>query len=207
MNATIRLGRPDDLDGVLDVRARLRMDPSRGAEGGFLLGSPPEVYRQLLANGRVRVLDVGGVVGFSVTLDDPRVRASEIWEKRHEIETALDVAAFEPLRVGYFDQLAVLPSHRRSLEAGALAYRSLADLLADHDAVFVTTVREPVWNRAAWPFLARVGAAWIGRIDEVYPEVGALVSDVHVITRAAFEVATAEPRRPIVREVIRLAGT
>jgi hypothetical protein len=202
----IRTGTPADLDGVLDVRRQLRLDAARGAEGGFLLGSLPEVYLQLLADGRVTVLDDHGLAGFSVTLDDARVRTSELWEKRHAIATDLDAAVIEPLRIGYFDQLGVLPRARRSLHAAALALRSLAALFDDHDVVFVTTVREPVLNRAAWPYLARVGAAHIGRIDEVYPEIGALVSDVHLIPRAAFRDRLAAARRPSEVAVIRLAG-
>jgi hypothetical protein len=203
----IRKGTVDDLPAILEVRRQLRLDPSRGAEGGFLLGSPPDVYREFLAGGRVHVLDSDGIVGFSVTLDDARFRASELWEKRHLVASDLDPAALEPLRIGYFDQLGVLLRARRSLAAAALAFRSLADLLADHDIVFVTTVREPVFNRAAWPYLARVGAVHIGRIDEIYPEIGALVSDVHLITRAAFTEKTGGDQRRAVREVIHLAGS
>lgn len=188
--ARLRRAEIGDLASMLAIKRALPMpDGSDTNSGGFLLGSDEATYARLLAVARVWLLERDGVaVGFSVTLDDPVLRASPVWARREHIEWA---AGFEPdalldRRIAYFDQLAVLPQLRSRYWGAALAVRALSELIddADHELVLTTTVVEPIVNRAALPYLARVGAREVGRIVEHYAEVGTIVSAIHLIEAA-----------------------
>jgi hypothetical protein len=187
-HARLRRGVLADLGAVLAIKRALPMpSASEGAtnSGGFLLGSDERTYAELLMVARVWLLEVDdAAVGFSVTLPDPVLRASPVWARKDQIEWTDD---FDPtpalaLRIGYFDQLAVLPRLRSRYWGAALALRALAELIddEDHELVLTTTVLAPIVNRAALPYLARVGARMVGKLDERY-EVGPIVSAIHVI--------------------------
>ena len=188
-HASLRRGTLSDLDAVLAIKRALPMPQAEhGAtnSGGFLLGSDERTYAELLAVARVWLLEVdGAAVGFSVTLPDAVLRASPVWARKDQIAWTPD---FDPipslaLRIGYFDQLAVLPRLRSRYWGAALALRALAELIEDeeHELVLTTTVLAPIVNRAALPYLARVGARTVGQLAETYAGVGAIVSAIHVI--------------------------
>ena len=187
--ARLRRTTPDDLDAIVAIKRSLPMPRAeQTSTGGFLLGSEAEAYRTLLAVARGWLLEVDGLAaGFALTLDDAILRQSPVWQRRATIawDPAFDVAAATSRRLGYFDQLAVLPTVRRRYWGAALALRALAELFdeAGHELVLTTTVVEPVCNRAALPHLARVGARQRGRVEERYPDAGRVVSAVHVIER------------------------
>jgi ribosomal protein S18 acetylase RimI-like enzyme len=189
--ARLRRAGPGDLAALVAIKRALPM-PSAGAaeggqtrSGGFLLGSEEATYRQLLAVARLWLLELDDApVGFTVTLDDPTLRASPVWARRQTIAwDDFDPEAALERRVAYFDQLAVLPRVRSRYWGAALALRALAELIEDegHELVLTTTVIEPIVNRAALPYLRRVGARRVGRLDEDYPGVGRVVSAIHVI--------------------------
>lgn len=192
MSAQPRLRRAtaDDLDAVLALKRALPMP--RAAEtqsGGFLLIGERGSYARLFELARIWLLELDGeVVGYCVTLDDAILRVSPLWARRAEIQwrPSFDPTPLHERRVAYFDQLALSPVARRRFWGAALALRALIELIdgAGHDAVLTTTVLEPIVNRAALPYLARVGAREVGRLEERYPEVGSLVSAIHLIEAA-----------------------
>jgi ribosomal protein S18 acetylase RimI-like enzyme len=187
---TLRRAVAADVADLVHVRTVMRLRPGGDTRGGFLLGTSAEGYQLLVAHARVWVLDTPeGVGGFAVALPDPLVRGSELWQRRAGIVwDGLDPRAIEDARVGYYDQLAVLPRWRAHPAAGALALRALADLFREgHGHVFFTTVRAPVENRAALPFLARVGARRVGWVEERYPEIGPLESWVYHLDQGTFD--------------------
>ena len=196
---------PADLDAILAVKRRLRLDPSAdpasATRGGFLLGASPEQYTRLIAGGETRVLtDDGVVVGFSAALDDGALRSSDLWQRRAQIELgdhAPLLAELERLPLAYLDQLALLPDPKYRLCGVLLAYHALADLFAGGCGLVITTVvAEPVHNLASRPLLAAVGALQVGRIAESYESVGAITSDVFIVPRAALDPDTqTDPRR------------
>jgi ribosomal protein S18 acetylase RimI-like enzyme len=210
--ARLRRATPDDLDALLRIKRGLPMP--RGEQstsaGGFLLGSEAEVYRELLTLARIWLLEVDGdAVGFSLTLDDPLLRASPIWARRSAItwDPSFDVETALGLRLAYFDQLAVLPAVRRRYWGAALALRALAEQFDDagHELVLTTTVVEPIINRAALPYLARVGARELGRLAEDYPGVGRVVSAIYGITVEAYReqlAALADAGRPATLRIL-----
>lgn len=198
---TLRRATLTDLDAMLALEASLPM--SRQAAdtraGGFLLDADPDRLRAYLGIGCVWLLELGGqLAAFSLALDDPSLRASPLWAQRERIAWA---PAFEPRlralegedppRVAYLHQLAAQPARRPRYWSAALGLRALFDLFdeRDHAIVLTTTVREPVLNRAALSYLARVGAREVGSLDERYPELGRLRSSVHAIEVADFHAA------------------
>lgn len=211
-DARLRRATAADLDAVVAIKHSLPMPSGeRTSAGGFLLGSEVEVYAALLEVARVWLLEVEGrAAGFSLTLDDPVLRASPIWARREAIEWGpdFDVEAAVGLRVAYFDQLAVLPAIRRRYWGAALALQALAELFdeAGHELVLTTTVIEPIVNRAALPYLARVGARRCGVIEEHYPTAGRVVSAIHAIEAERYRehFAALAGGRPATRRIVAL---
>jgi len=195
--ARLRRATPADVDALIEIKRGLPMPRAeQTSEGGFLLGSELETYRALLEVARVWLLEVEHrVVGFAMTLDDPVLRQSPVWARRDAIVWApsFDVEAALARRITYFDQLGVLPAFRHRYWGAALALRALAEQFdeAGHDLALTTTVIEPIINRAALPYLARVGARELGRVNEHYPGVGSIVSAVHVIEASCYRERTA----------------
>jgi hypothetical protein len=204
-HARLRRATPDDLARVLAIKQALPMPRDRQLtrQGGFLIGADASGYAQLLALGHAWLLErEGEAIGFSLTLPDELLRASPLWSRRDRIRwhPDFDPAPWLAGRIGYFDQLALLPGYRERYYGAALALRALAELIVEHDhaLVLTTTVVEPIVNMAALPLLARVGAREVGRLDEHYDDVGAIVSALHAIEaeRATLLLREAAKRPP-----------
>ncbi|HEY7769888.1 hypothetical protein [Longimicrobium sp.] len=180
----IRPAQPGDVDGMLRIKRELKLDSTGDAPGGgFLLGATREQYEFLVANAQVLALtdDDGVLGGFAIALPDGVLRATDVWARRRSIAWGDgDWDALEDARVAYFDQLAMRPGPRHRTYAPALALAALEQLAATgHHHLFATVVREPVMNLASPPLLQAIGAARVGTIDEDYPEVGRILSDVY----------------------------
>jgi len=211
---TLRRGIPSDLEGVLAVKRALPMPQGDCTQsGGFLIGCDPHAYLQLLNLGRVWILErTQEVVGFSVTLSDELLRTSSMWSRRAEInwKSNFDPAPWLNQRIGYFDQLAVLPGKSLRYWGTALALRSLLELFDEqhHALVLTTTVIEPIVNAAALSFLGRVGAQTVGTISESHVEHGNFVSAVHALEATTCHVrlaASAQPKRQAKATILELA--
>lgn len=204
-NLRLRPGEPGDAEAMLAIKRRLKMRPDPGddaqsSRGGFLLGSTRTQYEALIAGAQVDVLlDGAAVVGFVTALPDAALRQSDLWLRRGQIAGGLgaaEVAALEALQLGFLDQLALLPDPKYRLCAPALAYRAVTRLIGGGcELVFTTVVARPVRNLVTRPLLAAVGAIQLGSIEEQYPEVGAITSDVFCITRAALVPGDGDARR------------
>lgn len=211
-DARLRRATPADLDAIVAIKRSLPMPSGeRTTAGGFLLGSEVEVYRELLELARVWLLEVDGrPAGFALTLDDAVLRGSPLWARREAIEwdPGFDVATALELRVAYFDQLAVLPTVRNRYWGAGLALQALAEQfeVGQHDLVLTTTVLEPIVNRAALPYLARVGARRCGRIEEHYPDAGRVVSAIYAIEADRYRehLAALAERGPATRRIVSL---
>lgn len=184
----LRPARPDDVPGLLAVKRSLRMAPGAGetSRGGFLLGADADAYRQAIHRASTWVLaDADGVQGFAIVLPDPVFRAGPIFARRDRVRWRLDdLDRLLAGRLAYYDQLAVRrggPLHRRW--GAALALAALWPVIETHDHLVTTTVLAPVRNLAAVPYLKRVGGRPVGDLDEVYPEIGPLVSQLWLAER------------------------
>jgi hypothetical protein len=207
----LRPAAADDVGGMMAVKRELRIGADAAGTapaGGFLLGASAEQYAFFVEHARVLVLEggAGEIGGFAVALPDAVVRASDLWARRRSIAWAGGGwDAVEDERVGYFDQLAVRPSRRFRAYAPALALAALDGLAASgHRHVFATTVREPFVNTASLPLLRAAGARRVGEIEETYPEVGRILSDVHHLPVSPDTVRTLADATPLGRRVMRM---
>jgi hypothetical protein len=190
-----------DVPALLAIKQRLQLHAGAPTRGGFLLGASPEQYTRLIASGHTCVLTCDGVVvGFTAALADAELRASDLWQRRGQIDLGTHhplLSELERLPLAYLDQLAILPEPGLAVFGVLLAYHALASLFATGCAVVITTVvDEPVRNLASRPLLAAVGALQVGRIAEHYEAFGAITSDVFIVPRAALDPdAQDDPRR------------
>lgn len=189
----LRLARPVDLDAIAEIKLHLRMradgDTGQSSRGGFLLGTTRAQYARLIAGGHTWVLaDDERVVGFAAALPDAELRASELWQRRHQLGLGEDLRALEDLPLGYLDQLAIVPDPKYRIGGVVLAYQVVASLFTAGCAFVVTTVVDkPVRNLASRPLLAAIGALQLGSIEEQHEDVGAITSDVFMVSRAALD--------------------
>ena len=195
----LRPARPADVPEMLAVKAALRFtDAGSGARGGFLLGSDAEGYLQRIAVGSAWVLEgaaPGRLEGFAIVLPDAVFRASEVWQRRAAVcWSGADPEVLSAHRLCYYDQLAVRRG-RFGLRrwSAALAMTALAAILDEHDFLVTSTVRAPVRNLAAVGFIERLGGRVVGQLDEHYPDVGALVSDIWLVERGGVRAYLREP--------------
>lgn len=185
----IRRARLDDVEGMLALKSALTFSESMGdsTRGGFLLGTDASGYRLRIQHGIAWVLDDGTIKGFAIILPDAPFRQSEVWQRRDVVRWQIDPQVLVDSTLGYYDQLAVTRRGGRRY-ASALALTALVDLMeqgADH--LVTATVTAPIVNLAAVPYLQRLGGQCVGRLDEHYPVIGALVSDIWVVSRQGYE--------------------
>lgn len=196
-----------DVAGLMRVKAALPLEG--GGRGGFLLGSSEAGYRALIGGAHVLVLERGNEVqGFATSLPDAALQASDFWSRRAAIRfTGLDPASLASRRLGYFDQLAVLPDPRLARWAPVLGFAALTWLIQDGcEHVFATTVTRPVVNPAALTLLRAVGATRVGEIEEVYDGVGRVISTVHHLEVGDSETAERLARHPLAVRLTAAAG-
>ncbi len=192
----LRKARPEDATAMVAIKDQLPLTLSDGSTstGGFLLGTDEATYREYINTSWCLVAEhEGRVIGFGIILPDAVLRASDIWLRRNEAAWQEDIAAYERQQLCYFEQFAFLRGHRRT--AIALAYHlTMWACDAGCETLFTTTVRKPVLNLAAVPFVYAAGGHKAGCIDEIYPVVGQILSDIYVVPTAAFRAnAAAHP--------------
>lgn len=189
MNTRIRKALPEDAPALVAIKEQLPM-PATDDEtqsGGFLLGTDEATYRFYIENAFCLVAEVdGSVVGFGILLPDAMLRASDVWQRRQQASWEINLALYENKKLGYVEQLAFLPGHRKLVIS--LAYNLLCWVFEQgYEVLFTTTVREPVLNLAAVPIILKGGGKKAGSIDEVYPVVGRICSDIYLVEKVWFE--------------------
>lgn len=225
IDARVRPATLDDVEAIFAVKRDLMITPGTQAmamsRGGFLLGSSREQYASFITNASVLVLEAGGrVQGFSVTLPDEVLRKSDLWTRREQIDwqeslgsSPEDASLFADLltgRIGYFEQLALLPFAPLRIYAPAFALCAALDLArSGHRHIFTTVVAGPVANPAPLPLLRIIGARRLGRIREEYPDVGAILSDIYHLDTARwnFGVGPDSPLFALRQRIARMVRT
>lgn len=188
MNQKIRKSIPQDAEHFVKIKERLPLaSPNQHSEqGGFLLGTTLETYQLYIKHGFcLSALEDDTLVGFGILLPNDMVRKSEIWEKRSSAKWSLDISVLENNSIAYIEQLAFLKGFRKLVLA--LSYRLMHHAFESGARyVLTTTVRKPVVNKAAIPLIRAAGGQLSGNIDEVYPEVGPINSDIFLMEKKAF---------------------
>lgn len=173
------------------VRLKNRMPMPLGGEetatGGFILGTNEESYQFYIAHGMALVCEKEGeIVGFGIIFPDDMVKVSEVWHKRalatwfEEVLPELEIS-----KVAYFEQLAFLPDYRRY--AVELTFQLMNGVFGEgHEVLLATTVRKPVLNMAAVPFIRAVGGRLVGNINEDYQGMGEINSDIYMVRKGEY---------------------
>jgi len=202
MKTRLRTAELRDIPDMLRIKNALAFNGGSAisTNGGFLLGSDEAAYREYVQHACCMLAEEEmGAVGFGIMLPDAVFRASEIWKKKDKLAGAAQLNELNNLKICYFEQLAVLPVHRSC--AVMLAHGLATAMFGNgHDMMISTTVHAPIENRAAWPFLLAAGADKVARIEETYPGVGNITSDIWLLTRERFE--TILPRHPLYNRLI-----
>ncbi len=181
----IRRGVLSDSEQFVAIKNALPMpEVSTADHGGFILGTNSATYRYYIEHSICYVAEKDRVVGFAIILPDSLVRESDIWKKRAEADFLISLSDIEHRPICYFEQLAFLPEYR--FAAARTAFAAAKEAFAVHDFMFMTTVNKPVENKAALRFIRTVGGIPIGQINELYPKVGHIVSDIHLIESRVF---------------------
>lgn len=188
---------PADAVWMHRIKEQLPIDLNGDAtsKGGFLLGTTIEQYRHYIAEAHCLVAEVDdAVVGFGIIITNDALRRSDVWVRRQQASWNIELSKYEPLHLTYFEQLGFLAGYKRL--AIKLAYKLIRTVFDEGcDALFTTTVHEPIKNLAAVPFIQAADGTLAGNIDEEYPVIGHINSDIYVIERAIFYESTA--RHPL----------
>lgn len=192
MKRKIRKAILNDASAYLGINHKLPVVSEKDnatSTGGFLLGTDFETYQSYIDLGFCyTALAEDKIVGFGVMFPNETVKTSDLWMKRKNANWLIDIAKLEKCNISYIDQLAFLKGNSRS--AIILAYNMIKHSFKfGSEYVITTTVREPMHNLAAIPFIKAAGGKVVGTIDEYYPVVGDIKSDLHLISAEAFYVA------------------
>lgn len=189
MNRKIRKARIEDAEAFIAIKDQLSFQKSDGSstKGGFLLGTDLNTYRKYIRESLCYVAEVDEkVVGFGIVIHNEQMRASDIWTRRHQAKWTIDIDEYEQNNLCYFEQLAFLPGYRSLVVL--LAYQMAKESLdSGAEFMFTTTVQKPIINLAAVPFILSVEGKKVGQIDEVYPIVGQILSDIYLVDLKFFK--------------------
>ncbi len=183
MKIKIRKAIASDVDGFVSIKDQLplRYTDGRITRGGFLLGTDGKTYLHYILNDYCLIAEKDGhMIGFGIILKDSSVKRSDIWQRRFDAQWNIKIEDFEKKNICYFEQLAFVNGYSR--EVIKLAYNLVCwAFAAGHQHLFTTTVREPILNLAAVPYIIKASGSLVGHIHENYPLIGAIRSDIYKI--------------------------
>ncbi len=201
MRTRLRKATPDDAKAFLYIKEQLplMLNEDNTSSGGFLLGTDEATYIDYINSSYCMVAEEDNkVIGFGIIFPDEKLRESEVWIRRHSASWSIDLTKYESRSLCYFEQFAFLTGHKRA--AVALAYHITNWAFSNgHQTLFATTVNKPVKNLAAIPFVHAANGCLAGNIDETYPVIGHINSDIHLVEADDFyEQAMKHPLYPMV---------
>jgi len=187
MNPNIRRSILEDASEFIKIKERLPLSTQddHNNQGGFLLGTDIETYKFYISHGICLTAIADEVVGFGIMLPNAIVKQSELWEKRKYVDWSVDLKTLENSNISYLEQMAFLKGHKKLTLI--LAYNLLHDAFEKGaEYVLTTTVRKPVINVAAVPLILAAGGKKVGNIDEIYPQIGDINSDIYLMGKETF---------------------
>lgn len=188
MKPNIRKSTLDDAHGFVRIKNKLPISKENKytKQGGFLLGTDYRTYKVYIENGHCLTAIVDDeIVGFGIILPHHLVKNSELWKKRHLVNWSINFNDIEYKNVSYIEQLAFLKGNRKL--SVILSYNLVKSVFdSGTDFILTTTVKKPIMNTAAIPYIKSIGGVKIGNIDEFYPTVGTINSDIYLIEKDTF---------------------
>jgi hypothetical protein len=195
MKINIREARISDAPSFILIKEQLSFKNINGTntKGGFLLGTNLKEYKNFITNDFCLVAEIENkIIGFGIVLKNESVMKSDIWLKRNQVSWAVDFNKFPIENICYFEQLAFLNNY--SLTVIKLAYKLINMAFENHSVLITTTLNKPILNLAAVPYILKVGGAKIGFVNEIYPEIGPISSDVYLIERSKYRINVLETK-------------
>lgn len=188
MSVKIRRALLEDTHRFLFIKEQLSFTKVDGSTttGGFLLGTDLASYQAYITNDYCLVAEKNGlVIGFAIVINNDHLKQTDLWTKRHLAQWDIDIESFVKESVCYFEQLAFLYGYSRSVME--ICLKMMEWILTTHDYLFTTTVHSPILNLAAVPYILRAGGQKIGTIDEHYPIIGYIKSDIYKIDKFIYQ--------------------
>jgi hypothetical protein len=188
MKQKIRKSTVKDAQDFVQIKTKLPIPKNKESakQGGFLLGTDINTYKFYIENGNcLSAIFNNEIVGFGIILPNQLVIKNDLWEKRKQVNWSINFEEIENSNVSYLEQLAFLRGHRKlSLILSYNLVKSVFDNGSDY--ILTTTVKEPIMNVAAIPYISAIGGYRIGNIDEDYPSVGRINSNIYLIEKEIF---------------------
>ncbi len=188
MNPKIRKSVAEDAKHFMAIKNQLSLNNATDTtmDGGFILGTDLNTYQFYVENGIcLTATNNNKIVGYGIVLPFTLVKQSELWLKRKSVQWDIELEEIETKNIAYFEQLAFLKGNRKL--SMLLAYKISKTAFDDGaDYILTTTVKEPILNLAAVPYIKGVGGKLVGRIDEVYPNYSNIISDIYLISKSDF---------------------
>ena len=182
MKTKLRIAVEADAESFIEIKNQLSFTEIKGESttGGFLLGTDITTYKKYIANDYCLVVEKDSkIIGFGIVLRNEELKQSDIWAKRDLANWSIDIETFTNKQVCYFEQLAFQKGHSR--EVLKLCYNIICWAFESHTYLFTSTVKKPIFNLAAIPYILKSGGTLVGNINEVYPEIGLINSDIYKI--------------------------
>jgi len=188
MNPKIRTSTLVDAEHFIRIKECLPLnaESKQTKQGGFLLGTDIDTYKFYIQHGICfTAVAFEEIVGFGILLPNQIIRESELWEKRKTVDWSVDLATLENSNIAFLEQMAFLKGNRKLtlILSYNLAHAAFGN---GADYILTTTVKKPVTNEAAIPLIHAVGGREVGNIDEIYPKVGMINSDIYLMDKTSF---------------------
>lgn len=201
MKVTLRSAAAEDGLAILHIKEQLRLkleDSTAKRLGGFLLGTSLAEYQQFIQQDVVLVAECDEprqVVGFAVVMNHASLAQSALLQRAEQVqwETAFRTG-FNAKHFAFFEQLGMLPDPAYRVYAKYLAFAITWKIFQTHEALFTTVLQYPFLNTAALSFINVVGFEYAGMVDEVYPDIGRVKSNVYHLERQDFLAELEQPK-------------
>jgi len=201
MRVALRPAALEDAIALLEIKEQLRLrleNMTSKRLGGFLLGTSLAEYQRFIQQDVVLVAECDlpqKIVGFAIVIQHDTLAQSTLMQRAEQVqwETAFRLR-FNAKRFAFFEQLGMLPDPAYRVYAKYLAFAITRHALQTHEALFTTVLQYPFINTAALSFIKIVGFEWVGVVEEVYPELGRIKSDVYHLERQVFEHVINKPQ-------------
>jgi hypothetical protein len=191
MKTVLRTAVANDAPHFIEIKNQLSFKFVNGktTTGGFLLGTDIDTYKQYIEKDYCLVVEKEiekeiKIIGFGIVLKNKNLKEAEIWTKRNSATWNINIKDYEQKQVCYFEQLAFIKGYSR--EVLKLCFNIMSWAYETHSSMITTTVKEPIVNLAAVPYILKAGGQKVGNIKEKYPKIGKINSGIYLIEKEDF---------------------
>ncbi len=196
----LRFATEDDVEQMLSIKSQLIL-PETATDmnrGGFLEESSREEYLFFIQQAYVLLLEdlrLNAPVGFIIGIPNETLHRTPLWDMRNSVQWNDPTTAQKILesKVGYFEQIAVLPNKAYKLYAPALGL-AMGKILSDqHQFVLAAVVHKPMQNLAAMSLHEGLGGRKIGEIEQEHSSLGQFSRVIYCHEKSIFRLNFEDP--------------